>query len=236
MGFNGCIGSAVEQRRSAGVHALPGAAGEYSVAVRLMCGCLARPAGGLCCQNAVGQEGCPLEGWIGEVVSTLRADTQVRPNDAVEAEAALPAIQGLSPGKLAWRRLRRNKLAMTSLASPVFIILVAAFAPLVCAPAGRHIAAELRPDRRRGQLPISGPTLAHPFGIEPGTGRDLLALLLVRRPGVAARRADRRPCSRHHRCPRRHRRGGVPRVRRPGPVLDHGPHADVPDSCSCCSR
>ncbi len=102
---------------------------------------------------------------------------QVAADHALEAADSAPALQGLSPGKLAWRRLRRNKTAMTSLGVAIFIILVSAFAPVVCALLG------VSPDGNSDLIadagrPVSGPTLAHPFGIEPGTGKDILALLL----------------------------------------------------------
>jgi peptide/nickel transport system permease protein len=96
---------------------------------------------------------------------------------ATGTDELLPVLEGLSPGKLAWRRLRRSKMAMSSLSVAVFIILVAAFAPLVCSLLG------VSPDGNSNLIadagkPVTGPTLDHPFGIEPGTGRDILALLL----------------------------------------------------------
>ncbi len=99
--------------------------------------------------------------------------------------AALPApvdglspLGGLSPGRLAWRRLRRNRLAMASMSVAVGIMLLAAFAPLVTRLLGVDTAGNSALIGDSGQLPISGPSWEHPFGIEPGTGRDLLALLL----------------------------------------------------------
>ncbi len=89
-----------------------------------------------------------------------------------------PGMEGLSPGKLAWRRLKRNKTAMGSLSIVIGIVALAVFAPLVTKLFGVTIEGDSNLIGESGALPISGPTLAHPFGIEPGTGRDLLALLL----------------------------------------------------------
>jgi len=67
---------------------------------------------------------------------------------------------------------------MGSLAVAVFIILVSAFAPLVTKLLGISIAADSSLVSDAGSLPTTGPSWDHPFGVEPGTGRDLLALLL----------------------------------------------------------
>ncbi|WP_432876710.1 ABC transporter permease [Kribbella sp. CA-245084] len=88
-----------------------------------------------------------------------------------------------SPGRLAWGRFRRDRLAVAAGAYVVLVLLAAALAPLICRAIGvdtqRHI--ELLslsnlgfPDGRLG-----GASWAHPLGIEPKTGRDLLALLLI---------------------------------------------------------
>lgn len=95
-----------------------------------------------------------------------------------EPAADVPVLEGLTPGQLAWRRLKRNKVAMGSLAVALFVILVAAAAPLVTGLLGVTTAANSKLIGESGGLPVTGPTADHPFGIEPGTGRDLLALLL----------------------------------------------------------
>lgn len=103
--------------------------------------------------------------------------TTAAANAADEVAPAASAVEGLTPGRLAWRRLRRNKMAMISLSVALFVILVSAFAPIICgilgvSPNGNS---DLIAD---AGMPVSGPSAAHPFGIEPGTGRDILALLL----------------------------------------------------------
>lgn len=92
------------------------------------------------------------------------------------------AVEARSPGRLAWRRFRRDRVAVASAMVAGLILLVAIFAPAVCALFGvdtaRHI--ELLsidnvgfPDGAWG-----GMSADHPLGIEPKTGRDVLALLL----------------------------------------------------------
>ena len=57
--------------------------------------------------------------------------------EASAAEPGKPAqIRGRGPWELAWRRLRRDKVAMISLAFIVLIILMAVFAPLVAKVTG----------------------------------------------------------------------------------------------------
>ena len=102
--------------------------------------------------------------------------------DAQETSAS-PEIAGRSLRQLAWSRLRRDRGAMIALGILVFIALVAAFTPLICNALG------IDPftfdgtalDPATGSLPRgpwSGASVEHPLGVEPLTGRDLLARLL----------------------------------------------------------
>jgi peptide/nickel transport system permease protein len=100
------------------------------------------------------------------------------PVDIAAAPVGSGSAPGLSPGQLAWRRVKRGKVAMTSLVVVIFIVLVTIFAPLVTRLLGVSVQGDSALIGEAGSLPISGPSLDHPFGIEPGTGRDVLALLL----------------------------------------------------------
>ncbi len=92
------------------------------------------------------------------------------------------AIAGRSLGQLAWMRLRRDKGAMTAMITLIVIIALAVFAPLITRML--HIDPLSFDDKavsQDGGLPIGpfgGMSLAHPLGVEPGTGRDNLARLL----------------------------------------------------------
>ena len=98
-------------------------------------------------------------------------------------ELATPAIAGRSLRQLAWARLRRDRGAMVALGVLMFVVIVALLTPLICALLG------IDPyefdgtvlDPALGSLPIgpwAGASFEHPLGVEPLTGRDLLARLL----------------------------------------------------------
>jgi len=89
--------------------------------------------------------------------------------------AADKAIEGRSPGQIAWMRLRQDKLAMVGGGVVIFLILVAIFGPyLVQSPYTYHENL-IDPTYSRPYGPWGGISLAHPFGLEPINGRDMLA-------------------------------------------------------------
>ncbi len=90
-------------------------------------------------------------------------------------------IAGRSPGQIAWMRFRRNKIGVFAAIVSVTILLLSAFAPIVCKIIG------IDPDTLNLEslntsgvpdLPYGGISRDHPLGLIPGTGRDLLAQLL----------------------------------------------------------
>ncbi len=99
------------------------------------------------------------------------------------AAASEPTVAGRSITQIAWSRLRRDKVAMVSLATIAFLLFVAIFAPLITRVMGldpnQYNPGLLNPN---GSLPFgwlnSGISWQHPFGIEPGTGRDIFARLI----------------------------------------------------------
>jgi peptide/nickel transport system permease protein/oligopeptide transport system permease protein len=85
------------------------------------------------------------------------------------------AIEGRSLGQIAWLRLRQDKVAMAGGIVVIFLILVAIFGPyLVQNPLTYH-ANLIDPTFSRPYGTLGGISAAHPFGVEPITGRDLLA-------------------------------------------------------------
>ena len=85
------------------------------------------------------------------------------------------AIEGRSLGQIAWMRLRQDKVAMAGGIVVVFLILVAIFGPyLVQNPLTYHENL-IDPTFSRPYGTLGGISTAHPFGVEPITGRDLLA-------------------------------------------------------------
>jgi peptide/nickel transport system permease protein len=91
-------------------------------------------------------------------------------------------IAGRSLTQIAWGRLRRDKVAMVSMAVVVLIVAVAVLAPLITRLVGVN-PTDFNDDaiNDSGALPIGnfgGISLHHPLGVEPGTGRDIFARLL----------------------------------------------------------
>jgi ABC-type dipeptide/oligopeptide/nickel transport system permease subunit len=88
------------------------------------------------------------------------------------------AIEGRSLGQIAWIRLRRDKVAMVGGGVVVFLILVAIIGPsLVQSPTTYH-SNLIDPVYSRPYGTFGGISLAHPFGVEPVTGRDMLARIV----------------------------------------------------------
>jgi peptide/nickel transport system permease protein len=88
------------------------------------------------------------------------------------------AIKSRSLGEIAWARLRRDKVAMAGAGFIVSIILVAIIGPhLVQNPLIYH-SNLIDPTLSTPTGSFGGISLAHPLGVEPVTGRDMLALIV----------------------------------------------------------
>jgi peptide/nickel transport system permease protein/oligopeptide transport system permease protein len=85
------------------------------------------------------------------------------------------AIEGRSLGRIAWMRLRRDKVAMTGGIVIVILILVAIIGPHLVQNPDTYHADLINPTYSRPNGPFGGISMAHPFGVEPLTGRDMLA-------------------------------------------------------------
>ena len=94
-----------------------------------------------------------------------------------EAPLAVPgkAIEGRSLGQIAWMRLRQDKVAMAGGVVVLLLILIAIFGPLLVQSPYTYHENLVDPTYSRPYGTLGGISLAHPFGIEPITGRDLLA-------------------------------------------------------------
>jgi peptide/nickel transport system permease protein len=88
-------------------------------------------------------------------------------------------IEGRSLGQIAWRRLRRDKVAMAGGIFIIFLILVAIVGPHLVQNPDTYNANLINPTFSRPNGPWGGISLAHPFGVEPVTGRDMLARTVV---------------------------------------------------------
>jgi peptide/nickel transport system permease protein len=104
--------------------------------------------------------------------------------DLIDEPVAAPgegtkAIEGRSLGRIAWNRLKRDRVAMLSAGVIVFLVLVAIFAPLITKVLG-HPPNEYHSNlvSEDDSLPIGGfggITGHFLFGVEPVNGRDLFS-------------------------------------------------------------
>jgi peptide/nickel transport system permease protein len=99
--------------------------------------------------------------------------------DAVLAGISGKEIQGRSLGQIAWMRLRRDKVAMAGGVTILVLILIAIIGPYFVQNPDIYHANLINPTFSRPNGPFGGISLAHPFGVEPLTGRDMLARIVV---------------------------------------------------------
>jgi ABC-type dipeptide/oligopeptide/nickel transport system permease subunit len=114
-------------------------------------------------------------------IEVTGADTAAQP-EAVLQGVSRKAIQGRSLGRIAWMRLKRDKVAMTGGAMVALLVLVAIFAPFIVDLLG-HPPNEFHQD-------LVDPTLGSPYGalggiswdfllgVEPTNGRDLFSRIV----------------------------------------------------------
>jgi peptide/nickel transport system permease protein len=101
---------------------------------------------------------------------------------STQLETLNPEIAGRSPGQIAWMRFKRNKIGVGAAIVSITILLLSAFAPIVCRILGvdpntlnlEALDTSGVPQASKG----GGISWEHPLGLIPGTGRDLLAQLL----------------------------------------------------------
>ena len=95
--------------------------------------------------------------------------------EAVLEGVSSSAIEGRSLGQIAWMRLRRDKVAMGGGIFIIFLILVAIIGPHLVQNPDTYNANLIDPTLTRPIGPFGGISLAHPFGVEPLDGRDMLS-------------------------------------------------------------
>ena len=103
-------------------------------------------------------------------------------NMSTQIETLHPEIAGRSPGQIAWMRFKRNKIGVGAAIVSITILLLSAFAPIVCRILGVDPNTLNLEALDTSGVPLAskggGISLEHPLGLIPGTGRDLLAQLL----------------------------------------------------------
>jgi peptide/nickel transport system permease protein len=129
--------------------------------------------------NTTAEPGPRSPGNEETAAAVLQVDPSAEtPGGPVEAKA----IVGRSPGQLAWIRLKRDRTARFSA-----IVLIVASIFALCAPLIERITGTSPTDQfsdqltNFGALPVGylgGISGAHPLGLEPGLGRDILMQLV----------------------------------------------------------
>src|SRR5436189_5178773 len=90
---------------------------------------------------------------------------------------ATAAIAARSPLELFWRRIRDDKVALGAAAFIVLLVLCAIFAPLIIKLVGTTGPTEQNPQALDSFGTPTGPSSAHPFGVDQ-LGRDVFARVL----------------------------------------------------------
>lgn len=99
--------------------------------------------------------------------------------EAILAGVSGEAIEGRSLGRIAWIRLKRDKVAMAGGTVVVLLVLIAIVGPYFVQDPNLYHANLINPTFSRPNGPFGGVSLAHPLGVEPVTGRDMLARIVV---------------------------------------------------------
>ncbi|MET8245966.1 ABC transporter permease [Streptomyces sp. NPDC005202] len=103
-------------------------------------------------------------------------------DEAAVATAGAKAVQGRSLGRIAWERLKRDKLALTGGIVVLFLIVVAILAPVIAHAVGQdpetHHENLIDPLFGTPAGSLGGISGDHFFGVEPVSGRDIFARIL----------------------------------------------------------
>ena len=102
------------------------------------------------------------------------ADATVVENDVVE-------VAQRTPKQIAWGRFKRNKVGVIAGSMTIFFLAISALAPVVTRLFGVNNKSRYSHTLNEFAMPTGswgGVSLAHPLGVEPGTGRDVFALLV----------------------------------------------------------
>jgi len=101
------------------------------------------------------------------------------PPEAVLQGAGGATIEGRSPWRITWLRLRKDKVAMAGGIFVLLLIVVAVIGPFFVQNPNTYHANLISPTYSRPNGAFGGISLAHPLGVEPVTGRDMLARVVV---------------------------------------------------------
>jgi ABC-type dipeptide/oligopeptide/nickel transport system permease subunit len=98
--------------------------------------------------------------------------------EAVARGLSATRIEGRSLGQIAWMRLRRDKVAIGSGIFVIFLVVVAIIGPFLVQNPDIYHANLLNPTLLSPNGRFGGISVAHPLGVEPETGRDVLSRIV----------------------------------------------------------
>lgn len=95
-------------------------------------------------------------------------------------QAATQDLVSRSPRQLAWIRFKRNKAGIVAACVAGFFFITAFLAPVITGILGLDPTTTYTDQLDEFGMPVGtmGISAAHPLGVEPGAGRDVLAMLL----------------------------------------------------------
>jgi peptide/nickel transport system permease protein/oligopeptide transport system permease protein len=108
------------------------------------------------------------------MTAPIEMSPEVAP-EAVLAGASASAIEGRSLGQIAWQRLRRDHVAMAGGVIIILLILVAIIGPHLVQNPDVYNPNLINPTLGSPNGSFGGISAAHPLGVEPVTGRDMLS-------------------------------------------------------------
>jgi len=112
----------------------------------------------------------------------MTAPLEISPVEATTTPEAVLAgagqIDGRSLGQIAWRRLRRDKVAMAGGTTVILLVLVAIIGPHPTQSPNNYHQNLINPTFSRPVGAFGGISLAHPLGVEPVSGRDVLSRIV----------------------------------------------------------
>ena len=120
-------------------------------------------------------------GELEVAIASMSSEPLIDPGSDGTGEAA--DIQGRSLGRIAWTRLKRDKVAMGGAILIVIIAIVAIFSPWINDLYGQDPTlghpSLISPDTTMPLGAFGGSTGSHILGVEPVNGRDILARLIA---------------------------------------------------------
>ena len=109
------------------------------------------------------------------MAAPIEAPTDIAAPEVVLEGVGGKAIEGRSLGQIAWMRLRRDKVAMGGGVVIVVLILIAIVGPFFVQNPTIYHPNLINATLSTPNGPLGGISAAHPLGVEPSTGRDMLS-------------------------------------------------------------